>query len=280
MPEATFAGRTVRLTSLDKVLFPATGFTKRELIDYYVAVADVLVPHLTGRPLTLGRWPSGVDERGFAQMECRGAPEWMRTRVLRLRTGEVRNYCLIEDVPSLVWAANLGTIELHTYLGGGADGEDAVLVIFDLDPRPGAGLLHAAALALALRTVLAECGLAAFAKTSGGDGVHVFAPLGAPHPYEQVRAFCEAVATRLATPAVGIDCAQNHPRRSLAAPYSLRAATRPAVSAPVDWDELERAVAERSPDALVFSPQQMPGRIEEVGDLFRPVLELEQRLPG
>src|SRR4051812_48910531 len=110
--ETAIAGRKLRLTSLDRILFPATGFTKRHLIDYYLSVGEVLLPHLAGRPLTLGRWPAGVDSPGFAQTECRGAPDWVATRPLRLRSGEVRNFCMLEDLPSLVWAANLGTLEL------------------------------------------------------------------------------------------------------------------------------------------------------------------------
>lgn len=278
--ELAFGGRTVRLTSVDKVLWPVSGFTKGQLIDYYVAVADVLLPHIAGRPMTLGRWPGGIDAPGFAQTECRGAPAWVSTRALRLRTGEVRNFCLIDDVPSLVWAANLNTIELHPYLGGGPDGEDAVLVIFDLDPRPEAGLLEAAAAALGLRDALTERGLAVFAKTSGGDGVHVWVPLNVPHSYSRVRAFCEQVATTLDTRAVKVDSAQNHPRRSLAAPYSLRAATtEPTVSAPVRWEEIEAAVRSGRPDALRFPATGFPDRVALLGDLFRPVLETEQRLP-
>jgi len=277
--EVTIAGRALRLTSLDKVLYPAAGFTKRDLIAYYAAVAGVLLPHIAGRPLTLGRWPSGVAARGFAQMECRGAPDWMRTRPLQLRTGEVRNYCVIDDVPSLVWAANLGTIELHPYLGGGPDGEEARIAIFDLDPQRGALLLDAAKAALALGDLLARNGLEGWAKTSGGDGIHVFMPLGAAHTFEHVRSFCREVALELNTTSVNVDCTQNHARRSLAAPYSLRAADMPVVSAPVAWDEIARVVADGDAAALRFSPAAMIRRVEQLGDLFRPVLEREQSIP-
>jgi bifunctional non-homologous end joining protein LigD len=271
---------TVELTSLDKVLWPASGFTKRQLIDYYVEVADVLIPHVAGRPMTLGRWPSGIDGPGFAQTECRGAPEWVATRALRLRGGGVRNFCLLNDRRSLIWAANLGTIELHPYLGGGRDGEDAVVAIFDLDPRPGASLVQAAEAAVVLRELLAARRLDAFAKTSGGHGIHVFVPLNIPHSFEQTRAFCKEVAAELDTSAVKVDCAQNHARRSLAAPYSLRATTvLPAVSTPVTWAELERAVAAGQPDLITFTALDLPARLERVGDLFRPVLDCRQRLP-
>lgn len=267
-------GRRLRLTSLDKVLYPATGFTKRDLVAYYTAVADVLLPHITGRPLTLGRWPSGVDARGFAQMECRGAPEWMRTRPLELLSGEVRNYCVVDDLASLVWVANLGTLELHPYYSAPGDEEHALIAIFDLDPVGGAGIAPAADAALELRALLGTRGLDAWPKTSGGDGVHVFVPLNTPHPFAQVRAFCEAVAAQLDAPHVHVDCAQNHPRRSLAAPYSLRAADAPAVSTPLEWSELEH------PSQLAFGPADVLQRIAARGDLFAPVLERRQSLDG
>jgi bifunctional non-homologous end joining protein LigD len=278
--ETTVAGRTLRLSSLDKALYPATGFRKRDLIAYYAGVAGVLLPHIARRPLTLGRWPTGVNSRGFAQMECRGAPDWMKTRPLELRTGEVRNYCVIDDLASLVWAANLSTIELHPYWGGGLDGEDALLAIFDLDPRRGAGPVDVAAAALTLRDLLSGRGLDAWPKTSGGDGLHVFVPLNVPHEFSRVRAVGKEVADVLATPDVNVDCAQNHPRRSLVAPYSLRAADAPVVSTPVRWEELEAAVTAGDETRLAFAPDEVLRRIAELGDLFEPVLCCEQRLPG
>jgi bifunctional non-homologous end joining protein LigD len=267
-------GRRLRLTSLDRVLYPS-GFTKRDLIDYYAGVADVLVPHIAGRPLTLGRWPAGVFKPGFAQTECRGAPEWVTTRAVRLRTGDVRNYCVIDDVASLVWAANLGTLELHSYVGGGPDAEDASAVVFDLDPRTGSGLVDAAETALALRQLI---DLEACVKTSGSDGLHVLVPLNTPHSWDAARIFSASVTAGLDTITVKVDHAVNNPRRLLVAPYSLRAADRPTVSAPLGWDEVEQAVRERRPDAITFTAADIPARIEAVGDLFAPVLELEQRL--
>src|SRR5437763_15068432 len=174
-------GRELRLSSLDKVLYPAVGFTKAQLIDYYLAVADVLLPYVAGRPMTLGRWPSGVDEHGFAQTECRGAPEWLTTRTLELRRGGAVGFCVLDEPAALAWAANLGTIELHPYWGGGPDGEDAVMAIFDLDPERDAALVDAARAALALRELLTRHGLEAVVKTTAGHGIHVFVPLNVPH---------------------------------------------------------------------------------------------------
>jgi bifunctional non-homologous end joining protein LigD len=270
----------VRLTSLDRVLWPATGFTKRDLVDYYTAVAEVLLPHLAGRPVTLGRFPGGIDGPGFAQTECRGRPDWMATKRLTLRSGEVREFCLVQDLASLLWVANQATIELHPYLGGGDAGEDAVLALFDLDPGAGAGPLDVARVALRLWSLLEEAGLASFPKASGGLGMHVYVPLNVPHRYEAVRAYCDEVAGRLPDAAVRVDCAQNHPRRSMIAPYSLRAADTPTVSAPLAWEEVAEAVAARRPELLLFAAERMPERVAERGDPFRPVLELEQRLAG
>jgi bifunctional non-homologous end joining protein LigD len=274
LPSYSVDGRTLTLSSVERVLYPAAGFTKGDLIAYYVSVADVLLPHIAGRPLTLGRWPAGVEARGFAQMECRGAPEWMKTRPLKLRTGEIRNYCVIDDRASLVWAANLSTIELHPYYASGPDEEQTLVAIFDLDPQPGAGLPEAAEAALRLRELLAARGLEAVVKTSGGDGIHIFVPLNVAHEYALVRSFCEEVAAELHAPRINVDCAQNHPRRSLAAPYSLRAADIPVASAPLRWEELERG------ERLVITAAEMRARIEDCGDLFRPLLELQQRLPS
>ena len=278
--EVVVAGRPLRLTSLEKVLWPRTGFTKARMIEYYVSVAGALLPHVAGRPLTLGRFPDGVEGPGFAQTECRGRPDWVRTKALRLRTGEVRNFCLVEDVPSLVWAANLGTIELHPYLGGGQSGEDAVMVVFDLDPGPGAGLLEATRVAVALRSTLEAAGLASCPKTSGGLGMHVYVPLNLPHGYPAVREFAGEVAARVGDGGVRIDWRQNHPRRSTIAPYSLRAATRPAVSTPLTWEEVEAAVALERTEPLRFTADDVVARLADHADAFRPVLELEQRLPG
>jgi bifunctional non-homologous end joining protein LigD len=244
----------------------------------------VLLPHLAGRPLTLGRWPQGVEGRGFAQTECRGAPPWVATQPLRLRDGRVRNFCVVDGVPSLLWVANLGTIELHPLLGGSPP-----TAVFDLDPGEGVGFAQCCDLALALRELLREAGLAGFAKSSGGAGLHVYVPLNVAHSGDQVKAFARATADRLAAERpeqatastaksdrrgkVLVDWLQNDPMRSTVSVYSLRAASSPTVSTPITWDEVER----REP--LVVGPEDVLARVEVLGDLFAPVLELEQRLP-
>ena len=280
---------TVAFTHLDRVFWPEADLRKRDLVDYYRAVAPVLVPHLAGRPLTLGRFPNGVERRGFAQTECRGAPRWLATQPVRLRDGRIRNVCLVNDTPSLLWVANLGTIELHPFLARGASAGEPLVVVFDLDPGPPAGFEECCETALALRELLRGLDLEGFAKSSGGAGLHVYVPLNSPHTFEQTKRFARDVAERLARERPGavtarpgkaerrgkvlVDWVQNDASRSTVAVYSLRAARVPAVSAPLRWSEVEQ----RRP--VGFGPADVLDRIDIAGDLFRPVLELEQRLP-
>lgn len=289
-------GRGLTVTSLERVLWPATGFTKGDLIDYYTRVAPVLLPHLRGRALTLGRFPGGVDRRGFAQTECRGRPDWMAVQPLRLRGGQLRHYCVVNDLPSLVWVANLGTIELHTFLSRGPHQGLATAVAFDLDPGPGAGLLDCCRLALRLREALGALELASFAKTSGSLGLHVLVPLDPPRPFAETKPFARELAGRLAAEdpdrvtdatkrsgragRVLVDWLQNDPSRSTAAPYSLRAADQPTVSTPVGWEELEAALSAEDPARLRFVAGDVLRRVERQGDPFRPLLSLRQGLPA
>jgi bifunctional non-homologous end joining protein LigD len=290
--EVEIEGRLLRLTNLERVLWPRSGFTKRALIDYYRAVAPALLPHLSGRPVTLGRWPQGVDRRGFAQTECRGRPDWMRTAQLRLRSGEVRRHCVVEDLPSLLWVANLGTVELHThqFIFEHPDEPDAVPL--DLDPGPGVGLRESARAALLLREELAGAALAGWVKTSGSSGLHVVVPLGSPHAATQVKSFARRLAATLATahgdvitddprpPArrgkVLVDWVQAEPRRLMVAPYSLRATDEPAVSTPVSWTEVAEAAEGRS---LSFGASDVLERIAADGDLFAHARTVRQALP-
>ena len=265
----------VEITTPDRVLWPTVGFTKRDLLDYYLAVAPVLLPHLRDRPLTLGRFPTGVEGGGFAETEARGAPEWLRTEPIRLRNGEIRNYCVVEDEAGLAWLANRSVIELHPFLG--LDRQQAI--VFDLDPGEPADVADCAGVALLLRERLGDD---AVVKTSGSVGLHVFVPTSAT--YEETRAFARTVAEELqaAHPdsvvstteraaragKVLVDWMQNARMRSTVAPYSLRAAPWPTVSTPVSWEEVERCAAERRPELLTFLAWNVPARIERLGDLF------------
>src|SRR3954447_23524122 len=258
----------VELTNLDRPLLD--GFTKRDLIDYYVAVAPAILPHLAGRPLSLVRFPAGLQERGFLQNECRGAPEWMRTATLRLQGGRTRRYCVVDDLPSLVWVANLTTVELHPYRFHCERPEVPLEVMLDLDPGPGATLLDGCRVALALR----EHARDAHVKTSGVSGLHVTLPGAAdsfPAARKLARELAEAVAATdpMVEPHANarrprrilIDWRQNHDRRSTVAAYSLRATIPLGVSTPVRWDEVADALASGDPRALRFTPAAVLSRL-------------------
>ena len=281
------------LTSLDRVLWPAVGFTKGDMLAYYEAIAPVLLPHLAGRPLTLGRFPAGVDGPGFATTECRRRPDWVSTVAVTLRSGDVREQCVVDDLASLLWVVNLGSIELHAFPSAAGRLDVPGFVILDLDPGPGTGIAECCRVALWLREALAEAGLVGFCKTSGGLGLHVYVPLGPGHSFDESKAFAHSLAARLggkrpdavtdtratATRArrVLVDWIPNSPRALTVTPYSLRAADAPYVSSPVGWEEVEAAAD--GVHGLRFEPHDVLERVHNKGDLFRPVLELRQRLP-
>jgi len=279
------------ITSPGKVLWPETGFTKADLVDWYSSVASLLLPHLARHPVMLGRWPNGVDGRGFYQSNCpKGAPDFIAT----VEAGDAR-YCLIEDPAALLWAANLATLELHP-LHIVVDRPSAALaVVFDLDPGAPAGLIECCDVALLLRERLARDGLSPLAKTSAASGLHLVVPLDGSDDFARAKAYARGVATELAAahPAlvtakvarderggrIYVDWAQNDPLRSTIAPYSLRATSRPGVSMPLRWEEIERAAGERKAKGLWFSPEAARERLERMGDLFAGALEGGGRLP-
>lgn len=288
--------RVVKLTNLDRVLYPETGFTKADSIAYHLAIASTLLPHLADRALTLGRFPGGVDGRGFAQSEVPGRPGWMRTTPIMLAKGEERRFTLADERATLVWLAQMGTVELHTFLGRASALERPTTVVFDLDPTAPADLLHAATVALILREHLAALGLTAFVKTSGSLGVHVIVPLNGQVTYAETRTFASGVAKELAARypqlvtdrieragragKVLLDARQNSMRLTTVVPYSLRSTPRPTVSTPVTWDELEAAIRSSSTRGLVFEAEDVLRRVEARGDLFAPVTTTVQALPA
>jgi len=293
-------GRELRLTNLDKVLYPEAGFTKGEVVDYYAKVAPAIVPHLQGRALTLRRFPEGVDdtEAAFFEKRCpKHRPDWVKTtRVLAgPRAGHI-DYCVCEDRPTLVWMAQLAAIELHPSLSLGRKHERPTVLAFDLDPGPPADIVDCCRVALRLKDVLDHLGVECFAKTSGSKGMQIYVPLNTPTSYEKTRPFAQAIAQLLAkqTPEeviakmgkktlrrgkVFIDWYQNNERKTTIAVYSLRARERPTVSTPITWDEVERCAERGDADSLVFEAGDVLKRIERDGDLFAPVLELKQKLP-
>ena len=294
---ADVGGRQLELSNLDKVLYPATGFTKAQVIDYYTRVAAVMLPHLEGRPVTLKRYPDGVEGEFFFEKQCPAFhPDWVDTATVesRNRRGEV-TYCVAESVATLVWLANLAALELHTLLARRDDIDRPTFVAFDLDPGPPADVLDAAWAAFRLREVLAEAGLECFCKVSGGKGLHVYVPVNGPVGYAATKGFAHAAALLLEkryperitsvmrkdlrTGKVFIDWSQNDPHKTTVCAYSLRARERPFVSAPMTWDELEDARKGRSAEALKFEAWEVLKRAEDYGDLFAGVLTLRQELP-
>jgi bifunctional non-homologous end joining protein LigD len=288
-------GHEVRLTNLDRVLWPETGHTKRQMLEYLLAVAPALLPHLRGRSITLRRFPEGVDGPGWYQANCRGHPEWMAVQEVRGRRGDVLRYCVVETAAALVWVANLGTIELHPFLGTVDRPDEPTAIVVDLDPGPPAALVASARVALETREVLVAAGLDPVVKTSGSIGLHVMAPLEPGHSFVEtkaaVRALAEVLARRLPdlvaprierrarSGRVFVDWVQNDESRSTVAPYSLRATPWPLVSTPVTWDEVEAALTAGRADLLLFPPDAVLRRLDRAGDLFAPVLTGVGRLP-
>lgn len=290
-------GHEIRLSRLNKVFYPRTGFTKGQMIDYYVQIAPFLLPHLQGRPLTLKRYPEGVEGLFFYEKNCPVyRPKWMKTaRVWSEGSQRHMFYCVVEDVASLVWLANLADIELHTSLARAPEIDRPTVIAFDLDPGPPATIVPCCQVALWIREVLARLGLQAFPKTSGSKGLQIYVPLNAPVTCEQTKAFAHAVARQLAARypdravsdmkkslragKVLVDWSQNDVHKTTVCVYSLRAKERPTVSTPITWNEVENCLKNKDSELLVFTSDQVLKRVKEMGDLFKPVLQLKQELP-
>jgi DNA ligase D-like protein (predicted polymerase) len=288
-------GRRLKLSNLDKELYPE--FTKGEVIDYYARVAPVMLPHLKDRAATRIRWPDGVHAGRFFEKNAPShTPEWVRTATIPTpgsSTGrDTLDFVVVDDLPTLVWCANLAALELHVpqwKVGPGGAVHDADLVVFDLDPGPPATVVEACEVARLLRDLLAEDGLDSYPKTSGKKGLHLYVPIK-----ESARTsdYAKAAARRLAEEHPGlvvakmdkalrkgkifVDWSQNNPAKTTVAPYSLRAADHPSVSTPVTWDELDSC---DDPADLRFSPAAALERIDEHGDLLEPLLTDRRPLP-
>ena len=288
-------GRRLQVSSLDRVLWPATGTTKAELLQYYLAVAPRLLPHLADRPLTLHRYPQGVGGKHFFQTRTPPHPPWLRTVVLSFpRTGKTFEAPVIDDLAGLVWAVNLTTVELHPFLARVSELARPTAMVLDLDPGLPAGLLDACRVGLLLRAELDALGLASYPKTSGGKGLHVYVPV-ADGTYDATKALARRLATELAAAhpdlvvermtkslrvgRVLVDWSQNDAGKSTVAPWSVRGQSLPAVSVPVSWCEVEDAVREGDVAPLGFGLDDAVRRAE-AGDAFAPVLAGGQALPS
>ena len=293
-PEAKVAvqvdGRTLTLTNLGKVLYPQTGFTKAEVLDFYQRVAAVLVPHIAGRPVTLKRYPEGVDGQAFFQKHVTAhRPDWIRTAEVPSESSRGRGsgpvtYLVVDDLPALIWAANLAALELHVPMWRMPGIRRPDLLVFDLDPGPPANIVDCCRVAEDLRPLLEADGLTPLAKTSGGKGLQLYARISgltSDQASDQARAYAEQLERQhprrivsrmtkaLRTGKVLIDWSQNNGSKTTVAPYSLRARPSPTVSTPVSWDEVQAC---HRPDELFFTADVTLDRVAQLGDLFAPLL--------
>jgi bifunctional non-homologous end joining protein LigD len=290
-------GRHLKLSNLEKVLYPAVGFTKKDVIDYYARIAPAIIPHLKERPLTRKRYPDGVDGEPFFEKNApMHKPDWVKTAAIWSH-GNHRNvnYVVCDDLATLIWLANLAALELHPSLSLAKNVPSPTELVFDLDPGPPANIVQCCQVAFWLRDIFEHFGLQSFAKTSGSKGLQLYVPLNTPTSYEVTKTFAHALAQLLEqdhpkevvsdmkknirTGKVFVDWSQNDEHKTTIGVYSLRARERPTVSTPVTWDEVERALKKKDADLLVFESKKTIARVEKMGDLFEPVLELKQSLP-
>lgn len=294
--EVKVGRKLLTLSNLDKVFYPKTGFTKGDLISYYHDMAETVLPHLKDRPITLKRYPDGVDGSFFYEKQCPShAPEWIKTTPVEKGNGEIIRYCVIQDAPSLVWAANMANLELHPFLHKARSLTKPTALVFDLDPGPPADVLNCCRVALLIRDLFQELKLETFVKTSGSKGLQLAVPLNTPVHYDRTKEWALAVAQLLATRfpkeivskmtrtlrkgKVFIDWSQNDDTKTTVAVYSLRAKEKPTVSTPLEWEEVERAHRRKKAAELVFEVDDVIKRVRAKGDLYAPVLKMKQKLP-
>ncbi|MCA1695698.1 MAG: non-homologous end-joining DNA ligase [Actinobacteria bacterium] len=289
--------RQLTLSNPDKVYWPVTGFSKGEMVAYYRAVAEVMVPHLKNRAVTLKRYPDGVDGFSFFEKNCpKHRPEWVRTvDVDRKKDGKTIHYCVGWDEATLVWMANLGSIELHISLSRASALMRPTAMVYDLDPGAPATIVECSELALEMRKRFVDLGLEMFPKTSGSKGLHLYVPLNTATTFEKTSAIAHAVALQLEQEMpdlvvstqkkterggkVLIDWSQNGPHKTTISVYSMRAKELPTCSTPVTWREVSACAKKADPELLRFTAADVIKRIKSKGDLFEPVLSLKQKLP-
>jgi len=289
--------RKIQVSNLDKVLYPKVGFTKGQVIDYYIRVVPVLLPHLKDRPLTMKRYPDGVEGEFFYEKNCPShRPKWVKTAKVWSESNErMMNYCLAQDLPTLVWAANLADLELHTSLSRKNNIKRPTMMVFDLDPGAPADIVQCCQVGLWLRDLLGEMKLKSFVKTSGSKGLQVYVPLNTSVTYDQTKDLSRALAQHLEGEHVDlvianmskavrkgkvfVDWSQNDEHKTTICVYSLRAREEPTVSSPVTWDEVENCRKKKKADLLRFRSDQVLERVEKLCDLFEPVEKLKQKLP-
>lgn len=296
--EVEVAGRKLKLSNLEKILYPESGFTKAQVIEYYTRIAPVLLPHLRDRPLTLKRYPNGVEGKFFFEKQCPShRPPWVPTTAV-WSEGNARDvhYCVVNELATLVWAANLADLELHTSLSKKQNIERPTVLVFDLDPGAPADIVQCAQVALWLRELLNDIGLEAFVKTSGSKGMQLYVPLNTVVTYEQTKPFAHKIAQILEREhpklvvssmkkvlrkgKIFIDWSQNDAHKTTVCVYSLRAKHIPSVSTPLQWDEVEQLWDSKDAASVEFDAQATLQRVDTHGDLFAPVAKKKQKLPA
>jgi bifunctional non-homologous end joining protein LigD len=285
--------RELSLSNLDKVMYPEVGFTKSQVIDYYVRISPAMLPHVSDRGLTLRRWPDGVDGESFFEKRCpKHRPDWLGTAGGPGDRGGQIEYCRCDEVASLAWMANMAALELHAPMARADDIDSPTMVVFDLDPGAPATVIECAQVALAIREVMGDLGLDIYPKTSGSKGLQLYLPLNTPHTHDHVGDFALAVAqllekqqpakitsvmAKVARPGkVFIDWSQNSRHKTTVAAYSLRARPTPTVSTPVSWDEIATCAGG---EPLSFVSDDVLARVDRLGDLFGATASQEQELP-
>ncbi len=290
-------GKRLTLTNLDKVLYPAAGFTKGQVIDYYARIAPVLIPHLTEHPLTLKRYPNGVNEEYFFEKNAtQHRPNWVKTVPVWSESNRRNvNYILANDLPTLIWMANLAAIELHPSLSRAKDISRPTMMVFDLDPGAPANIVQCCQVGLWLRELFERFGLDSIPKTSGSKGLQIYVPLNTPISYDATKSFAHALARlledehrelvvsdmkkSLRVGKVLVDWSQNDEHKTTVAVYSLRAREHPTVSTPVTWEEVQRCWKKKDAELLRFEAGHVLTRVGKLGDLFAPTLSGKQKLP-
>ncbi|MEY2527210.1 MAG: bifunctional non-ous end joining protein LigD, partial [Verrucomicrobiota bacterium] len=284
--ELIVEGKKLSVSNLNKVLYPKAGFTKGQVIDYYIRIAPVLLPHLADRPLTMKRYPNGVEGEFFYEKNCPShRPKWVKTaKVWSEGNNRMMDYCLASDLPTLVWAANLADLELHTSLARKRDVARPTMMVFDLDPGPPADIVQCCQVGLWLRELLAKMKLKSFPKTSGSKGLQVYVPLNTPATFDQTKDLSRALAQLLEREHVDlvtsnmskalrkkkvfVDWSQNDEHKTTICVYSLRAKEEPTVSTPLTWDEVANCLKKKKADFLKFRSDKTLARVDKFGDLF------------
>src|SRR2546429_6306241 len=295
--ELVVEGKKLSVSNLNKVLYPKAGFTKGQVIDYYVRIAPVLLPHLEDRPLTMKRYPNGVDKEFFYEKNCPShRPKWVKTtKVWSEGNNRMMDYCLAQDLPTLVWAANLADLELHTSLARKRDVARPTMMVCDPDPGAPADIVRCCQVGLWLRDLLVKMKLKSFAKTSGSKGLQVYVPLNTSVTYDQTKDLSRSLAqylehehANLVTSNMSkavrkgklfVDWSQNDEHKTTICVYSLRAREEPTVSTPVTWQEVENCLKKKKAELLKFRSDQVLVRVDKLGDLFEQVEKLKQKLP-